>query len=79
MASEPADLTPEVARRFADDMLAFFGETNPHKRDEIAARQLSALNEFRDRREEPIRVSDVKIMFAVLRESIEQRLPNKPH
>ena len=36
------ELPPEVARRFVEDMEAFFRETNPIKRDEIALRQLHA-------------------------------------
>ena len=32
------EIPPDVARRFVQDMLAYFAETNPIKRDEIAAR-----------------------------------------
>jgi hypothetical protein len=38
-------LAPGVARRFVEDMRAYFAETNLIKRDEIAARQLHALRE----------------------------------
>jgi hypothetical protein len=36
------ELPPEVARRFVEDMEAFYAEPNATKRDEIAARQLHA-------------------------------------
>jgi len=47
MTRKPLDLPPEVARAFVTDMKAFFAEENLIKRDEIAARQLSVLNQYR--------------------------------
>jgi hypothetical protein len=44
------------------------GEGNRHKRDEIVARQLSALNEYRGRQEKPLRLSDIKEMFEAMRD-----------
>jgi hypothetical protein len=41
-------------------MSAFFAEPNAIKRDEIAIRQLVGLNEYLGRRQQPLRVSDVK-------------------
>ena len=38
MPSKPIELPPAAARRFVEDMRAFFKETNQIKRDEIAAR-----------------------------------------
>ncbi len=50
MTSKPLDLPlAAVARAFVKDMKAFFAEEDKHKQDEIAARQLSALNEHRGR------------------------------
>jgi hypothetical protein len=68
MIRKPLDLPPAVARAFIKDMREFFAEENGHKRDEIAARQLSALNEFRGRQEKPLRLSDVKQMFLAMRD-----------
>jgi hypothetical protein len=63
MTSKSLDLPPAVARTFVKDMRAFFAEEDRHKRDEIAARQLSALNQYRGRQETPLRISDIKMMF----------------
>jgi hypothetical protein len=43
MPRKPIELPPAVARRFVEDMRAFFTETSSIKKDEIAARQLHAL------------------------------------
>jgi hypothetical protein len=64
---KPLDLPPEVARRFIEDLAAYFAETNQHKQDEIALRQLHALWEFQGPREKKLRLSDVKRMFAEMR------------
>ena len=63
MIRKPLELPPAVARAFVKDMKAYFAEENPYKQDEIAARQLSALNEYRGRQDKPLRLSDVKAMF----------------
>jgi hypothetical protein len=41
-------------------MQAFFAEENAIEQDEIAARQLHALNEHRGPRDRPLRLPDVK-------------------
>jgi hypothetical protein len=64
------DLPPEVARAFAKDMRAFFAEESLIRRDEIVARQLSALNEYRGRRDKPLRLSDVKDMFQRMKDQV---------
>jgi hypothetical protein len=46
MPRKPIELQPAVARRFVEDMLAFFEEKNGVKRDEIAARQLHVLRRY---------------------------------
>jgi len=63
----PLEPPPEVARRFFEDMRAFHRERNPIKRDEIAARQLHALQGHmpRDRK---LRLSDIKELFEQMRE-----------
>jgi hypothetical protein len=45
MPSKPIELPPAAARRFVEDMRAFFKETNQIKQHEIAARQLLALGQ----------------------------------
>ena len=57
------EIPPDVARGFVKDMLAFYAETNPIERDEIAARQMSVLRQYRGPREKPISILDVKDMF----------------
>jgi hypothetical protein len=56
---KPLEVTPEVARRLFEDMRAFHRESNPIKGDEIAARQLHALREYRRPRDRKLRLSDV--------------------
>jgi len=68
LSRKPLDLPPEVARRFMEDLRAFFAEKNTVKRDEIAIRQLVALNEHLGRRQKPLRVSDVKEMFLQMKD-----------
>ncbi len=56
-----------VARRFVDDLRAYFAEPNAIKRDEIAARQLHALKQhYRGK----LRLFDVKEMFEQLRDQV---------
>jgi hypothetical protein len=64
MPSKPIDLPPAVARRFAEDMHAFFKETNQIKQDEIAARQLHALRHYYVGK---LRLTDVKKMFVQMK------------
>jgi hypothetical protein len=45
MPRQPIELPPAVARRFVEDMRAFFTAPNSLKQDEIAARQLHALKQ----------------------------------
>jgi len=49
-------------------MRAFFATPNTLKQDEIAARQLQALNEFRRPRDKPLRLADVKRMFLEMKD-----------
>jgi hypothetical protein len=56
------ELPPRVAQAFVKDMRAFFAAANTIKQDEIAARQLQALNKHRRPRDKPLRLADVKQM-----------------
>ena len=47
MPIKQIELPLNVAKAFVRDMRAFFAEPSSLKQDEIAARQLHALNEFR--------------------------------
>jgi hypothetical protein len=62
------ELPLAVAKAFVRDMRAYFAESNELMRDAIAARQLHALNEFRRPRDKKLRLSDVKAMFAEMRD-----------
>ena len=68
IARKPLDLPPAVARAFVDDMRAYFAEENPIKRDGIAMRQLRALGEHQGPREKKLRLSDVKALFAQMKD-----------
>jgi hypothetical protein len=59
MPRKPIELPPAVARRFVEDMRAYFAEKNAIKRDEIAARQLHALRQHQGPRDKKLRLSDV--------------------
>jgi hypothetical protein len=62
MPRKPIELQPGFARRFVDDMRAYFAETNLIKRDEIAARQL------RQHYAGKLRLTDVAQMFLELKD-----------
>ena len=64
----PLDLPPDVARAFVDDMRTYFAEENPIKRDGIGVRQLRALREHQGPREKKLRLSDVKELFAQMKD-----------
>jgi hypothetical protein len=51
-------------------MEALYAEPNAIKQDEIAARQLHILREHRKPRDPKLRLSDVKELFAQMREYI---------
>jgi hypothetical protein len=58
-----------VAKAFVRDMRAVFAAPNTLKQDEIAARQLQALNEFRRPRDRALRLADVREMFLQMKKS----------
>ncbi len=64
----PLDLRPRVARAFIGAMVDYFVEANPIKRDAIAAHQLDVLKRYQGPREKKLRLSDVKEMFAQMRD-----------
>ena len=57
-----------VERAFVRDMHAFFAEKASIKRDAIAARQISALRQYQQPREKPVRIPEVKEMFLQMRD-----------
>ncbi len=65
MPLKPIELPPGLARRFLEDMRAFYAETNAINRDEIAAGQLHALKRHWTRK---LRLYDVKQMLEPIRE-----------
>jgi hypothetical protein len=68
MLPKPLDLPLKVAQTFVRDMRAFFEEENAIKLDEIAARQLHALQVFQHPRDKELRLADVKQMFLEMRD-----------
>lgn len=68
MSRKPRELSPEVARAFVKDMMAFqaAGGTGA-KADGIAARQLSALREHWDGK---LKLHDVKTMLYEMRDHL---------
>lgn len=66
---KPLELPPEVARRFMKDMKAFHAEPNAIKRDEIAARQLTALRQYQRSHEKKLRLSDIHELFELMRDA----------
>jgi hypothetical protein len=63
-AEDAARHCPRLRRH----MRAYFAEENPIKRDGIAVRQLRALREHQGPREKKLRLSDVKAMFAQMKD-----------
>src|SRR5260370_13722978 len=78
MTKRNMNLPPDIARRFVEDMEAFYAEFNAIKRDEIAARQLHALREHRRPRDPNLRLSEVKQLFARMREYIPSTSCSEP-
>jgi hypothetical protein len=70
MARKPLELPPEIGRRFVRDTRAFFAGTNGVKQDEIAARQLYALNGHRRPSDRKLRLSDVKKLFELMKDQL---------
>jgi hypothetical protein len=68
MPRKPIELPPAVARRFVDDMRAFFAEKNVIKHDEIAARQLHVLRNYNPPRAKKLLLSDVHEMFLQMKD-----------
>jgi len=71
MARKPFDLPMNVAEAFVKDLRAYHAETDAVRRDEIAARQLDALQEFQGPREKKLRLTDVHDMFERMRDLLD--------
>lgn len=67
---KPLDLPPGVARSFVNAMADYFAETDPHKRDAIAAHQMSMLGRYQNSRDGKLRLSDVKAMFEQMKKHV---------
>lgn len=68
MPNKPIELPPAVARGFVRDMRAFHAEKGSLKRDEIAARQIHVLRQYQGARDRPIKLHEVKQMFAEMKD-----------
>jgi hypothetical protein len=70
IARKPLELPPAVARRFIEDMRAYFAEPKATKRNEMAARQLRVLRGHLGPRDKKLRVSDVAQMFRQMKDEL---------
>jgi hypothetical protein len=66
--AKPIEFPPKVAKAFVQDMRAFFATTSSLEQNEIAARQVWALNNVRRPRDKLLRITDVKRMFHEMRD-----------
>jgi hypothetical protein len=69
-APNPLNLPPIVARNFAIAMRDYFAESDKHKQHAIAAHQLKVHSQYQNPREKPLRLSDIKAMFAAMKVSL---------
>lgn len=60
---KPLELPPAVAHGFVKAMNDYFAEEDMHKRDAIAAHQLSVLGQYQNPRDGKLRLDDIKEMF----------------
>ena len=67
MPRKSIELPPEVARRFVEDMHAFFAAKGA-KADEIASRQIHVLRQYQGQHERPIKLHHVKEMFYAMKD-----------
>jgi hypothetical protein len=72
MPRQPIELPPTVARRFMEELRAFFAEGSPIKRDEIAGRQMSVLRRYQGPWEKPLRIPDTKEILLQMRDQVSQ-------
>ena len=68
MPTKPLELPPKVAQAFVRDMRAFFKAKNQLEQDEIASRQLHALQAFQRPRDKRLRLADVKQIFLEMKD-----------
>jgi len=68
MPTKSLELPLKVAQAFARDMRAFFNAKTQLEQDEIASRQLHALQAFQHPRDKKLRLADVKQMFLEMKD-----------
>jgi hypothetical protein len=69
MPTKSLELPLKVAQAFARDMRAFFNAKTQLEQDEIASRQLHALQAFQHPRDKKLRLADVKQMFLEMKDA----------
>jgi probable addiction module antidote protein len=67
-ARKRADLPPDVARAFVKDMREYFREKHPIRRDEIARRQLVALQDYNPSSARELLLPDIYEMFEKIKD-----------
>jgi hypothetical protein len=70
MPTKSLELPLKVARAFTRNMQALFEARTQLEQDEIAARQLHALQSFQRPRDKRLRLADVKTLFLQMRDSV---------
>jgi hypothetical protein len=68
MPNKPIELPRKVTQAFVKDMRTFCAAPSSLKQRETAARQLQALDEYRQPRDKPHRLADVKQTFLQMRD-----------
>lgn len=64
---KPPEFPLAVAKAFIRAMEDYFTEQDPTRRDAIAVHQLDVLKQYQGPREKPLRLSDVKRMFLLMK------------
>ena len=67
-ARKRSDLPPDVARAFVKDMREYFREKHPIRRDEIARRQLAALQDYNPSSVRELLLPDIYEMFEKIKD-----------
>jgi len=67
-ARKRAELPPDVARAFVKDMREYFREKHPIRRDEIARRQLAALQDYNPSSARELLLPDIYEMFEKIKD-----------
>lgn len=68
---KPLDLPPALAHALSKDVAAYFVESDPIKRREIALRQLHALRGYQRSNSRPLQLRNVKALFMEMKANLD--------